>query len=106
VALYKCFITIKITIRFACAFNYRINSVVYTLKRQVNRVGSFSASPAYSFPDIGSRHSKHWRRLVKNIWWENQNFGRQDVVQTDKCMGVPGFCGALARAAPPPKSTP
>ena len=32
--------------------------------------------------------SAHWRRLVKNIGWGNQNIGGQKVVKSDKCMGV------------------
>ena len=48
----------------------------------------------------------HWRRLVKNIGWANQNIGEQMVVKSDKCMGVSQLLVASARAAPPPKSTP
>src|SRR6218665_2371022 len=46
----------------------------------------------------------HWHRLVKNIGGANPNFGgRQNVVQTDKCMGDSQIGGG-ARAAT--KSTP
>ena len=47
----------------------------------------------------------HWRRLVKNIGWANQNIWGKKVVKNDKCMGVSQLLGARARAAPP-KSTP
>jgi len=45
----------------------------------------------------------HWRRLVKNIGWANQNIGGK-VITSDKCMGVSQLLGARARASP--KSTP
>ena len=46
--------------------------------------------------------SIHWRRLVKNIGWANQNIGGgQKVVKSDKCMGVSQLSGARSRAAPP-----
>src|SRR6218665_1455984 len=35
----------------------------------------------------------HWHRLVKNIWWANQNIGGQKVVKSDKCMGVSQLLG-------------
>ena len=43
----------------------------------------------------------HWRRLVKNIGWENQNIGGQKVVKSDKCMGVAQLLVTRARAPPP-----
>src|SRR6218665_3786444 len=49
---------------------------------------------------------RHWRRLVKNIAWANQNIERgQKGVKSDKCMGVSQL---LRRHVPglPPKSTP
>src|SRR6218665_4134854 len=49
------------------------------------------------------RHAHHWRRLVKNIGWENQNIGGK-VVKNDKYMGVSQLLGA--RSGLPPKSTP
>ena len=42
----------------------------------------------------------HWRRLVKNIWVAKQSIGGQQVVKSDKCMGVSQLLGARARAAP------
>ena len=50
-------------------------------------------------------HYSHWRRLVKNIGWADQNIRGQKVVKSDKCMGVSQLLGARARAASP-KSTP
>jgi len=35
-----------------------------------------------------TRYGSHWRRLVKNFGWANQNIGGQKVVKSDKCMGV------------------
>ena len=47
-----------------------------------------------------SEMNHHWRRLVKNIGWTNQNIGGgQKVVKSDKCMGVSQLLGARARAA-------
>jgi len=43
----------------------------------------------------------HWRRLVKNIGWANQNIEGQKVVKSDKCMGVSQLLGGC-----PPKFTP
>ena len=42
----------------------------------------------------------HWRRLVKNIGGENQNFGRKNMVKTDKCTGISQLSVACDRAAP------
>src|SRR6218665_2386725 len=47
----------------------------------------------------------HWRRLVKNIGWANQNIGREKVVKIDKCMGVSQLLGGTCPRCPP-KSTP
>ena len=45
--------------------------------------------------------NKHWRILVKNIGWANQNLGGgAKVAKSDKCMGVSQLLGARARAAP------
>src|SRR6218665_1163298 len=41
----------------------------------------------------------HWRRLVRNIGWANQNIWGK-VVQSDKCMGVFQLLGACVRAVP------
>ena len=58
--------------------------------------------PVYSaHPSIDRLYTgTHWRRLVKNIGWENQNIGGQKVVRSDKCMGVSQLLGADARAFP------
>jgi len=45
--------------------------------------------------------SAHWRRFVKNIGWANPNIDGQNVVKTDKCIGVSRLLGA--RAGAPPK---
>src|SRR6218665_1533844 len=42
----------------------------------------------------------HWRRLVNNIGWANQNIGGQKAVKSDKCMRISQLWGAYARAAP------
>ena len=43
---------------------------------------------------------KHWRRLVKNIGWANQNIGGTKGGKRNKCMGIYHLLGARARAAP------
>src|SRR6218665_2941277 len=43
----------------------------------------------------------HWRRLVKNIGWANQNIGGQKVVKSDKCMGVSQLLGGTCPGCPP-----
>ena len=49
---------------------------------------------------------RHWRRLVKNIGWANQNIGRgHKVVKSEKCMGVYQLFGGT-RPGCPPKSMP
>src|SRR6218665_969426 len=61
--------------------------------------------------DTGRTHAahtvahSHWRRLVKNIGGNPNLGGEQNVVKTDKCMGVPRFWGRGARPGCPPKST-
>ena len=45
-------------------------------------------------------YDRHWRRLVKNIGWANQNIGEKKVVKSDKFIGVSQLLGARARAAP------
>ena len=47
---------------------------------------------------------KHWRRLVKNSGWANQNLGGQKVVKRDKCMGISHLLGHVPGL--PPESTP
>ena len=46
----------------------------------------------------------HWRRLVKNTGWANQNIVGAKGGKNDKCMGDSQLLGAHARA--PPKSMP
>src|SRR6218665_2442844 len=46
------------------------------------------------------RH-EHWRRLVKNIGWANQNIGGQKVVKCDKCMGISQLLGRHVPGLPP-----
>jgi len=41
----------------------------------------------------------HWRRLVKNIGWANQNIEGQKMVKSDKYMGVSQLLGH-ARGCP------
>src|SRR6218665_788011 len=38
--------------------------------------------------DLGPLTWQHWRRLVKNIEWANQNVGGQRVVKSNKCMCI------------------
>src|SRR6218665_157322 len=47
--------------------------------RQSSSTGSFLPS---------ALSAVHWRKLVKNIGWANQNIGGQKVVKSDKCIGV------------------
>src|SRR6218665_2767255 len=47
----------------------------------------------------------HWRRLVKNIGWANQNIGGQKMVKSDKCMGISQLLGGTCPGCPP-KSVP
>src|SRR6218665_1937873 len=66
------------------------------------RVEQLNSIPVYyilacDHPFMICNHS-HWRRLVKNIRWANQNIGGgQKVVKSDYWGHVPGV---------PPKSTP
>src|SRR6218665_2190502 len=46
------------------------------------------------------RH-EHWRRLVKNIGWANQNIGGQKVVKCDKCTGISQLLGRHVPGLPP-----
>src|SRR6218665_3616275 len=47
---------------------------------------------------------RHWRRLVKNIGWANQNIGVQKAVKSDKCMGISRLLGGTCPGCPlPPK---
>ena len=49
----------------------------------------------------------HWRRLVKNIGWTNENIGGQKVIKSDKRMGFSQlFGGTCHMPGLPPKSTP
>src|SRR6218665_3815642 len=44
---------------------------------------------------------KHWRRLVKNSGWANQNIGEeQKVVKRDKCMGISHLLGHVPGMPP------
>jgi len=60
----------------------------------------------FSFLGFKVQHFRHWRILVKNMGWANQNIGEgQKVVKSsDKCIGVSQLLGARARAAPLPQS--
>ena len=51
-----------------------------------------------------SNITEHWRRLVKNIRWANQNIGGK-VVKSDKCMGDSQLLGGHMTGLPP-QSTP
>jgi len=42
----------------------------------------------------------HWRRLVKNIGWANQNIGGQKVLKSDKRMGVSQLLGHVPGLPP------
>jgi len=46
----------------------------------------------------------HWHRLVKHIWWANQNIGGQKVVKSDKCLNVSKLLGDTCSGCP--QSTP
>ena len=43
----------------------------------------------------------HWRGLVKNIGWENQNIWEKNVVKSDKCMNVSQLLGGRVPGQPP-----
>ena len=46
----------------------------------------------------------HWRRLVNNIGWENQNIGGQKVVKVINAWAFLDYWGKRSRL--PPKYTP
>src|SRR6218665_2455233 len=59
-----------------CKFLYTVTSKNLLLK-----------SLLFLFINTSSEADYHWRRLVKNIGWANQNIGEK-VVKSDKSMGV------------------
>ena len=71
--------------------NSAVNSTVYTLV-------VYEAEAAMTIAHLPPM-AAHWRRLVKNIEWANQNIGRQKLVKSDKCMGISQLLGARVRAA-------
>jgi len=42
----------------------------------------------------------HWRRLVKNTGWANQNFEGKKGGKNDKCMGVSQLLGGTCLGCP------
>jgi len=38
-------------------------------------------------------NTNHWRRLVQNMGWTNQNIEGQNMVESDKCMVVSQLMG-------------
>jgi len=47
----------------------------------------------------------HWRRLVKNIGWANQNIGGQKVIKVINAWAFLNYWGGHVPGLPP-KSTP
>ena len=70
----------------------------FKLHRTINNFATYYYWVDHSVVDNFWR--VHWRRLVKNIGWENQNFWGEYVVKTDKCIGVSWFLGGRPPVLP------
>src|SRR6218665_3035140 len=70
------------------------------LHAYIQNMYAYTIFNTYMYANISWR-PHHWRRLVKNIGWANQNIGGQKMVKSDKCMGDSQLLGSTCPGCPP-----